>query len=237
VNQDSGYLAVPTEQSASGGLPELLRKLATGRTEWRVQHPVEKCYCMVFDRSGWIDPERCAREWLDDFKRRHPDHEHAKYEVAEVRYFNELEQAALDAADALDAASQAVLQERERAQKSGHFAAPENESSSGALTVEIERGRVWIKRAHRSLMLAYDSDVPEEREWYAKQVREILGLTKRAASGAPNPLPKAEPTGNGGWCEVCGVTHEGPHPRAERRSEVEAGACAAAIRNQGKELK
>ena len=35
---------------------------------------------------------------------------------------------------------------------------------------------------------------------------------KRPATGAPLPLPPAEPTGSGGWCEMCGVTHEGPHP-------------------------
>lgn len=35
---------------------------------------------------------------------------------------------------------------------------------------------------------------------------------KRPASGAALPLPPAGPTGSGGWCEMCGVTHEGPHP-------------------------
>jgi hypothetical protein len=37
---------------------------------------------------------------------------------------------------------------------------------------------------------------------------------KRPAAGATLPLPKAGPTGAGGWCEMCGVTHEGPHPPA-----------------------
>jgi hypothetical protein len=81
-----------------------LRRLSTGTVEWRVQHPVEKCYCISFDRSDSINPERAAREWLADFQRRWPDHEHAKYEAAEVRWFSELERAALEAADVLDAA-------------------------------------------------------------------------------------------------------------------------------------
>jgi hypothetical protein len=72
-----------------------LRELATGRVEWRVQDPVEKCYCMYFDRKSSIDPERDAREWLADHARRFPDSAHAKYEVAEVRVFTELERAAL----------------------------------------------------------------------------------------------------------------------------------------------
>jgi hypothetical protein len=85
-----------------------LRKLATGTVEWRVQHPVERCYCISFDRSDSINPERAAREWLADFQRRWPDHEHAKYEAAEVRWFSELERAALEAADVLDAAGVAL---------------------------------------------------------------------------------------------------------------------------------
>lgn len=79
-----------------------LRRIATGTVEWRVQHPVDKCYCISFDRGDTIDPERAAREWLADHQRRFPHHEHAKYEVAEVRRFSELERVALEAADVLD---------------------------------------------------------------------------------------------------------------------------------------
>lgn len=82
-----------------------LRKLATGRVEWRVQDPVSRCYCISFDRSNSINPEREAREWLADHRRRHPGALHTDYEVAEVRSFTELERAALEAADALDSAS------------------------------------------------------------------------------------------------------------------------------------
>jgi hypothetical protein len=79
-----------------------LRRLATGTVEWRVQHPVEKCYCMSFDRRTSINPERDAREWLADHCRRHPGGLHTDYEVAEVRSFTSLERVALQAADALD---------------------------------------------------------------------------------------------------------------------------------------
>lgn len=79
-----------------------LRSLATGRVEWRVQDPVSRCYCISFDRSDTIWPERAAREWLENCQRRWPDHDHAKYEVAEVRVFTELERVAVEAADALD---------------------------------------------------------------------------------------------------------------------------------------
>jgi hypothetical protein len=48
---------------------------------------------------------------------------------------------------------------------------------------------------------------------------------KRPASGAALPLPPAGPTGSGGWCEMCGVTHEGPHPAGvlEGRGESNGG--------------
>lgn len=95
---DTPIPAVPLE-----GLAERLLKLATGRVEWRVQDPVQKCYCMSFDHNGSIRPERDARDWLADFSRRWPDHPHAKYEVAQARVFTELEKAALEAVEALRA--------------------------------------------------------------------------------------------------------------------------------------
>jgi hypothetical protein len=80
-----------------------LRKLASGRLEYRVQDPVEKCYCVSFSRDDGFDPERDARQWLADFQRKFPEHPHANYEVAPVRSFSELERAALEAAELLDA--------------------------------------------------------------------------------------------------------------------------------------
>lgn len=79
-----------------------LRKLATGTVEWRGQNPTDKGYCIAFDHRSSINPERDAREWLADHKAHHPGSQFAGYEVAVVRWFSELEQAALDAAAALD---------------------------------------------------------------------------------------------------------------------------------------
>lgn len=90
-----------TEERDATALAARLRELATGTVEWRVQHPVDKCYCIAFSFENSVNPRREAREWLEDFRRRYPDHEHAKHEVAEVRWFSALEQAALEAAELL----------------------------------------------------------------------------------------------------------------------------------------
>ena len=79
-----------------------LRALAQGSVEWRVQHPVERCYCMTFSRQNSRDPERDARDWLADHKRRFPDSRQAGFEVAEVRVYDELQQVAQEAAEALE---------------------------------------------------------------------------------------------------------------------------------------
>ena len=84
--------AGPTED-----MVKRLRELVTGRVEWRVQHPVEKSFCVVFTRDDSTNPRMDATEWLADFAAKFPDHPHAKYEVAEVRVYSELEQAVLDA--------------------------------------------------------------------------------------------------------------------------------------------
>jgi hypothetical protein len=80
-----------------------------GRTEWRVQHPVEKSFCMSFG-SDSINPERECREWLADHLRRHPDSQFAGYEVAKVHFFTMAEQRALDAAAMLRTMSAQVEQ-------------------------------------------------------------------------------------------------------------------------------
>jgi hypothetical protein len=43
------------------------------------------------------------------------------------------------------------------------------------ITVEVERGRVWIKRGVQQWMLAYDEDEPSAVEWYAQTLRAALG--------------------------------------------------------------
>ncbi len=81
-----------------------IREYATGTVEWRVQHPVEKSYCISFNHRDSLNPEREAREWLAEHKAQHPGSQFAGYEVAEVRWFSRLESAALEAADLLDPA-------------------------------------------------------------------------------------------------------------------------------------
>jgi len=68
-----------------------------GRTEWRVQDPVSKAYCISFDRASSLNPERDAREWLSSHVSNHPNSPKAKYEVAQVHCFTELEESALKA--------------------------------------------------------------------------------------------------------------------------------------------
>lgn len=86
-------------------LAQKLRELATGRVEWRVQDPVTKAFCMSFSHADSSHPKREAIEWLANFAADFPGHPHAKYEVAEVKVFTELEQTALQAADALAAST------------------------------------------------------------------------------------------------------------------------------------
>jgi len=100
---NSVYLGSSADEDVQAAMAARLRKLATGRVEWRVQHPTEKCFCMSFDASEWVAPELRARQWLAEFRKRFPNHEHSKYEVAEFRAFTELELAALEAADLLAA--------------------------------------------------------------------------------------------------------------------------------------
>lgn len=86
-------------------LPERLRALATGRVEWQVIDPQTRGICMWFDRDNYLNPEREAKEWLDDQNLRFPGGKFTSYEVKKARIFSDLERAALEAADALEAAA------------------------------------------------------------------------------------------------------------------------------------
>lgn len=110
-SQDQFHVAAPQSERTSvegrGDVPSAaalvlatrLRELACGTVEWRVADPVTGAYCISFGYGTSFSPERDAREWLEDHKRRHPGSMHADKEVREVRYFTELERAALEAAD------------------------------------------------------------------------------------------------------------------------------------------
>ncbi len=87
----------PTPEAVTD-LADKLRKLATGRTEWRVQNPVTQSFCMSFSYAECVNPQMEATEWRANFASKFPDHPHATYEVAEVRVFSDLEETALKAA-------------------------------------------------------------------------------------------------------------------------------------------
>ena len=53
-------------------------------------------------------------------------------------------------------------------------AEPPTPPADAQITVEVERGRVWIKRGNQSWILAYDDDDPVAVEWYAKTLRAAL---------------------------------------------------------------
>ena len=82
-------------------LADELEYLAHGRTEWRVQDPISKAYCISFDRASSLNPERDAREWLSSHVSNHPNSPKARYEVAQSLCFTYLEESARQAASLL----------------------------------------------------------------------------------------------------------------------------------------
>lgn len=80
------------------------------------------------------------------------------------------------------------------------------------LEVVVERGRVWIRRAHQSFRMDYDD--PENLEWYADQLRKVLergaqlypvgAILEVALREAPEP-----------WCRnvlLYSPNNKGDHP-------------------------
>jgi len=55
-----------------------------------------------------------------------------------------------------------------------YAAPPPTPPADARATVEVERGRVWIKRGVQSWMLAYKEDEPAAVEWYAQTLRAAL---------------------------------------------------------------
>ncbi len=59
------------------------------------------------------------------------------------------------------------------------------------LNIDIDRGRVWIKRGNQSFMMAYEGD-EDELQWYCDRLKEALsGITPdvKTAPAAPAPSP------------------------------------------------
>ena len=83
---------------------ELKARLRTinSKSEWRVASPDDGSYCIAFDYNNSLSPERSAQEWLDDHKSRFPDSQFAGYKVTHVIVKSDLEEAAEEAADAIE---------------------------------------------------------------------------------------------------------------------------------------
>jgi hypothetical protein len=82
-------------------LVQYLLEAARGRTEWRVQDPVTRAYCIAFD--GWHGGERAARQWLADEIRKYPKSQFAGYEVAEIVVFDDRDKLMQQAARRIEA--------------------------------------------------------------------------------------------------------------------------------------
>ena len=84
-----------------------LRDLSWGSDEWRVQDPESGTYCMAFSCGDHLDgyslnPERDAREWLEDHKKRFPDSPKSSYVVAKVRRRTQAQELMQEAADEIE---------------------------------------------------------------------------------------------------------------------------------------
>ena len=80
-----GPVADTNTESVEALAAEIDAARSKGYDDWRVQNPVDRSVCMSFAWAEVINPERAAREWLADHKRRFPDSRFAGYEVACVR--------------------------------------------------------------------------------------------------------------------------------------------------------
>ena len=83
-------------------LIEQLRAAGKGTEEWRVADPADGSYCIAFSRDDSINPEREAREWLEDHRKRFPDSQKANYEVRRVMAQSNADLVMRQAADELE---------------------------------------------------------------------------------------------------------------------------------------
>lgn len=83
-----------------------LRAASVGHEEWRIQSPEDGAYCLAFSRGEWgvrcLNPEREARQWLAESRRRDPCGRYAGFEVACVYVQTDDQLLMLQAASALD---------------------------------------------------------------------------------------------------------------------------------------
>lgn len=89
-------------------LSDQLRAAGRGTEEWRVADPKTGCYCIAFSRNDSINPEREAREWLEDHSKRFPDSEKSAYVVQRVMAQNNHDLLMIKAASEIDRLSKAL---------------------------------------------------------------------------------------------------------------------------------
>lgn len=190
-----------TSNTKTESLPQELRDLGWGRDEWRVQDPESGTYCMAFSCGDHLDgyslnPERDAREWLEDHKKRFPGSPKSSYVVAKVRRRTQAQELMQEAADEIERLLALVQQmgkilivnpENGAVQ---HFitAADAGPNDVVALAVDAERRR-WLALSDR---IKEDLRRPEGRwgmhgneavdcdyftalEWVVERMSEIAG--------------------------------------------------------------
>jgi len=162
-------------------LADELEYLAHGRTEWRVQDPISKAYCISFDRASSLNPERDAREWLSSHVSNHPNSPKARYEVAQSLCFTYLEESARQAASLLRTqAARIASLEAERDQ----------------LSAEVnEQARLNGMGAERELALMAERDQLRAEVQHHIATRERLLLTLTSIHALMYPPPIKTPDG------------------------------------------
>lgn len=84
---------------------ELVKQLhdaGKGIEEWRVADPEDGSYCISFSWADSVNPEREAREWLEDHRKRFPNSQHAHYKVQRVMAQYQADRLMCQAADELE---------------------------------------------------------------------------------------------------------------------------------------
>lgn len=101
-----------------------LRELARTRIEWRIADPRTGSYAVAFSGEAYPDPERQARQWLAHHREAYPSGRFVDHEVVRTEVRQELDAAAIDAAQVLQAAACQIARQIQgnRAQDSGRAA-------------------------------------------------------------------------------------------------------------------
>jgi hypothetical protein len=179
-------------------LADELESHVHGRTEWRVQDPASKSYCISFDRDSSLNPEHDAREWLSLHISNHPDSPKAKYEVAEVHWFTDFEDAAKQAAATLRTLSAELAQ----AKTDLHIAtddAAQMLASTQALSAELAAARAELSYVHQAISDPENQpsqfgtvtlEMHSESEFVIDKMSKLLAETVVILRGPEPPLKR-----------------------------------------------